>query len=107
MADWKQELRDLFAQREQRERHRQLNEQVQGNEVAEASRWLNQVVIPAFEALKAELGKYGRDITISNGREGCLLSIRHEQREDFTYRVLMSTYPTTFAATCEVKAEDF
>jgi hypothetical protein len=104
MADWKQELRDLFAQREQRERQRQLNKQVQSKEMAEANQWLDQVVIPAFVALKAELEIYGREIVIDKERESCVLSVRHQEEEEFTYRVLVRAYPMAFAAIYEVKA---
>ena len=103
MADWKQELRDLFAQREQRERHRQLNEQVQSQEMAEATQWLEQVVIPAFEALKAELEVYRREVVIGKEQESCVLSVRYQREEEFTYRVLVRAYPMAFAATYEVK----
>jgi hypothetical protein len=104
MDDWKQELKDLFAQREQRERQRQLNERVQSQEMAEATQWLEQVVIPAFEALKAELEVYGREIVIGKERESCVFSVRHQGEEEFIYRILVRAYPMAFAATYEVKA---
>jgi hypothetical protein len=99
VADWHGELESFFQEKEQKQKDAV---QKLANSHGEVSSFFDNVVVPAFEELKSELEKYGREVKIIVMNESALISIRHkgDTELDYTLAVRIGTrgaspYPET------------
>lgn len=87
MADWKNDLANLFESKDKNAASGDPKQQ----QAAKVKAFLTTVIIPAFEELKAELTKHGRQLQIQAnkpdvaaltimGRQGCELDCQVEVR---------------------------
>jgi hypothetical protein len=84
MEDWKQKLANLY-EKKLAEINQENARQKQNDE--SALQYITLVVLPAFEELKAELEKHGREVTIHNRRESAVLEIIFGQNHEFGYEI--------------------
>jgi hypothetical protein len=85
VSDWKSELANLF--------------QAELEEIkAQAAEYLLGTVLPAFEELKAELKKYGREATIQSSPGAVSITVSHEPEGNYQYTVKASTEGLGFEA---------
>ena len=87
MDDWKKQLHDRFPKGP---------EQQQGDttkQEAIASRWLNETVKPAFQAIKAELEQEGRSLILQVGRLAASLEVVGPAGFEFTYSIQVQVAP--------------
>jgi hypothetical protein len=99
MADWHGELESFFQEKEQKQKD--LAQKLT-NTHGEVSTFFDNVVVPAFEELKSELEKYGREVKIILMNESAFISISHkgDTELDYTLAVAIGTrgafpYPET------------
>jgi hypothetical protein len=87
VADWKNDLANLF---ESKDKDAALGDPKQ-QQAAKVKAFFTTVIVPAFEELKAELTKHGRQLQIQSGkpdvasltimsRQGCELDCRVEMQ---------------------------
>lgn len=82
MSDWKDDLELFFEEKERQ--NKAYTEQRQNAELQSAS-FLSNTVVPAFEEIRAELEKYGREVIISNKNQAVNIQIFYESSLEFDY----------------------
>ena len=82
MSDWKDDLESFFEEKERQ--NKAYTEQRQNAELQSAS-FLSNTVVPAFEEIRAELEKYGREVIISNKDQAVNIQIFYESSLEFDY----------------------
>ena len=82
MSDWKDDLESFFEEKERQ--NKAYTEQRQNAELQSAS-FLSNTVVPAFEEIRAELEKYGREAIISNKNQAVNIQIFYESSLEFDY----------------------
>ena len=82
MSDWKDDLKSFF---EEKERHDQAYAEQRQNAELQSSSFLSNTVVPAFEAIQAELEKYGRDVKINDEDQAVNIQIFSEGSLEFDY----------------------
>jgi len=82
MSDWKDDLESFFEEKERQ--NKAYTEQRQNAELQSAS-FLSNTVVPAFEEIRAELEKYGREVIISNKNQAVNIQIFYESSLEFDY----------------------
>jgi hypothetical protein len=70
---------------------------------AELAAFITQTAIPAFESLREELEKHGRDVTIRETPTSAMISVHFMGSEELTYRVQGRTYPNGVLPYAEVR----
>lgn len=96
MEDWKNDLGDMFKNIE--EKGRKDEENVKKRE-AEAEKFFTSIVIPAFEELKNELEKHGREVSTPTGYKsvysqvGAIMSVKFEGVEEYVYGIGVKISP--------------
>ena len=93
MTDWRSKLVKVFehleSMEQQKRRHRKSVTARQKEFNRTVAEFIKQTVVPAFEELKTELKQYERDISIHAGELDALLEIRHLNRLEFQYAVIV------------------
>jgi choline/glycine/proline betaine transport protein len=84
MADWQNDLGAFFEEKEQTHAEQ---------ERSEVERFLTDVAMPAYEQLRAELEKYGRDVSIRETANAAALIVQHEGADEFHYSLQGRTFP--------------
>jgi hypothetical protein len=82
VTDWHGELESFFQEKEQKQKD---VVQKLANTHGEVSTFFDNVVVPAFEELKSELEKYGREVKIILMNESAFISISHKGDTEFDY----------------------
>lgn len=82
MSDWKDDLESFFEEKDRQ--NKAYTEQRQNAELQSAS-FLSNTVVPAFEEIRAELEKYGREVIISNKNQAVNIQIFYESSLEFDY----------------------
>jgi len=85
MVEWQKKLEGFFQQSEKSK---------QDKLTSELARFIEDVVMPAFDAVKQEMEKHGRDVTIRNASTSASLSVHHGGEEELTYRVQGRIFPS-------------
>jgi hypothetical protein len=90
VADWQGELASFFQDKEQKkiETDQELHETC-----VKVVDFYRDVVVPAFEDVKSELEKYGRDIRISSGSDSASISVSHCGEVEFQYTLKVRVSP--------------
>jgi hypothetical protein len=81
-ADWKSELGKFV---NDQARTQQDAKTQADHDVAQAKNFIKSVVVPAFEAVKAELTKYGKQIEIHAGSDFASIQISEGDVDEMTY----------------------
>src|SRR4051812_34692208 len=84
MADWKDDLNTFFKDKEQQA---SMNEEKSKDAAAMVETFISTVVKPAFEELKAEFEKNGKEVNVSVGRDSASIVIDPNKYEKFDYRI--------------------
>ncbi len=84
MADWQNDLGAFFKQKEQT--HAEM-------ERSEVEHFLTDVAMPAYEQLKAELEKYGREVVIRETASAATLVVQNDGADEFRYSLQGRTFP--------------
>ena len=80
MAEWKSDLDDMFKSREQKADAAAEKQKETQTAVEE---YLSTEVIPAFEELKAQLEKHGRQVTVSKRSDSASIIMGFQGNEEF------------------------
>ena len=80
MDDWKKTLGDTFDDAEKKEQQEQ-------NALAEADKYINSVVLPAFNEVNAELKKNGMVASVSGSNDSASFTIRENDMVSYQYKV--------------------
>ena len=91
MSDWKMGLDNMF--KEKVAKAKDDDERIAKNQKA-AEAFTASVVVPAFEELKVELEKHGREVRISPGSTGATLLVTYQGNTELEYRLHVKVYPT-------------
>ncbi len=84
MADWQDDLGAFFKEKEQT--HAEL-------ERSEIERFITDVAMPAYEQLKAELEKYGREVSLRETASAATLTVQNNGADEFRYSLQGRTFP--------------
>ena len=84
MTDWQTTLDSLFE--ETRETKREKKE-------TELSRFIQNVVNPAFEELRDQLTKHGRQVTMRETESSVVVLVHYEGKEELSYRIHGRLFP--------------
>lgn len=87
MADWKAELDEFFSRQGQ---IKQAESERKEKELQEAQTFLKEVVLPAFEELKAYLVEHGRDVRLAVGDEHATITVIDQGDPEILYRIYAS-----------------
>lgn len=96
MEHWREKLNHIFDKIEE-ERKQKLSEKEKLKE--EVTKFLKNVVLPAFEDLKKELTKRGRDVDIKTRLHEANIEIYYNGIEELTYSIRIKgyyAYPKTY-----------
>ena len=94
MADWKQDLNQFFTDAEKARAT---------EETTDLGRFLRDVALPAFEELRAELEKHGRQVTVRQTESAATLMATKNGVEELTYRIEGRRFPSKVLPTVEVR----
>lgn len=83
MDDWKSDLDSFFEAKASREEKQSKNLEANRKRVSD---YISSVVIPAFEELKIELEKHGREVTIHMGSDLASLEVNYQMDLELDYR---------------------
>lgn len=84
MSDWKAELDDFFDRQEYLKRDEAAK---QARERQQIVVFLDEVVVPAFDEVKAYLEERGRQIKISADAEKATIAVSYQGRPEILYRL--------------------
>lgn len=84
MADWKDDLNVFFKDKENLAK---MNEEKSKDAAAMVETFISTVVKPAFEELKAEFEKNGKEVNVSVGQDAASIVIDPNKYERFDYRI--------------------
>lgn len=84
MADWKGDLDDFFKNEEQKAK---MIEESSKEAAAMIETFISTVVKPAFDELKAQFEKNGKEVNVSVGRDSASIVIDPNKYEKFDYRI--------------------
>ena len=97
MTDWREGLGAFLAQGKEAE---------QDEEVPRWTRFLSDVVLPAFSELRAELLKHGREVSIRESGTSPSLTVTHKGSEEMTYRISERTFPERTLPFAEIRVRE-
>ena len=75
-------------------------------EEIEFQKFLTQTVMPAYTQIVEELAKYEREVVVRNTGTAALLSVRHGNVEEITFRVFKRDLPVGFVPYAEVRTKE-
>jgi hypothetical protein len=78
MPDWKESLDQFFAEARETEESR---------ETTELARFIRDVAMPAFEQLREQLAKHGREMTVRETASAVTIAVQHGGNEELSYRI--------------------
>ena len=97
MNDWKADLGRFFEEtRETREKQK----------VSEMDNFIVSVALPAFEQIRIELAKYGREVTVRSSGSSAALIVLRGGEEEMTYRIQGRTFPNGVLPYAEVRSRE-
>ena len=82
MSNWRQQLDAAF---QQAEAHKQQQQTTAAQEQSEAEEFFRTVALPAFEELKPELEKHGREVSVGAGRDSASIRVTYQGRLELQY----------------------
>lgn len=82
MKNWRRQLRDILTRGSGHSPDASLNEARR-----RVSAYFEEVVLPAFESLKEELAKHGREVEIFRTPTQATLVVYYDGEEEFSYAV--------------------
>jgi len=91
VAEWKKDLDNFFAERARKTPEQQ---QLEARH-AEAAKFFNRAVIPAFEDLGKELQKHGRTVRVMPEKDHVSFRVRHEDVEEYRCELRVRIGPRT------------
>src|SRR5215467_13616038 len=94
MRDWEQGLETFFRARGEEPRSSTMGLLVRRND--EASRFIMQTVVPAFEKVNTALAQYGRECLLSTAHQGRVAAssrVHKEGRDEFEYLIGVRVTP--------------
>ena len=94
MADWRSNLGRFFEEKQAEE---------ENPERSAFSRFILEVVVPAFEEIGAELEKHDREVIIRSAQTSAALIVSRDGEEEMTYRVRGRTYPNGMLPFAELR----
>jgi hypothetical protein len=90
MSDWKSELANSFSKKEQINK---VNEEKIKAIQGEVAKYYSEVVVPAFEELKAELEKYQRKVKVSSGIDFATIEVKNKRELELIYSLKVRILP--------------
>jgi choline/glycine/proline betaine transport protein len=90
MSDWKKDLNDLFKQKKAK---KEIEKEKINKHSLEAEKFYLSVVIPAFEELKPELEKHGREVKINVSKKRASIRVNYEGNLEIGYEINVRIYP--------------
>jgi hypothetical protein len=84
MTDWRDKLDGFF---------KQTQEVKETTKEAEFSRFIHAVANPAFEELRDQLTKHGRQVTIRETESSAAVVVHYQTREELSYRLHGRRFP--------------
>ena len=103
MKDWKSDLDSLFSANEQKQQD-DASDLAKSKKVA--TDFLAQQVDPAFEEVKAQLEKHGREVKVQIRAEQAHMTVRYEGHEELDYTVVCRVGAGSAVAFPETRAYD-
>jgi choline/glycine/proline betaine transport protein len=98
MAEWKENLGNFFEKSDTRRR-----EQERGSPFA---RFIAEVAVPAFDELRSELEKHGREVTIRKADKSAAIVVHYHGTEEMTYRLQARTFPNRELPFAEIRVHE-
>lgn len=91
MKNWKKILANFF---EKQKVERKKKEEKQSHEKLRVEKFYSTIVNPAFEELKSELKKHGREVEVySERRDFASIIVQFEGEEELDYSIEVMLYP--------------
>jgi hypothetical protein len=97
MADWRENLGGAFKGQPCRTKEQ---------EAAGIVHFVQNVAIPAFEEIRSELEKYGRDVTLRRAEASATLLVYNDGEEEITYRIQSRTFPKGVVPFAEMRFKE-
>jgi len=90
MKDWEKDLSHFFEKRESKKQH---NEEKVKQKKSEVESFYSLKVVPAFEELKNELEKHGREVSVYASKEHASIAVKFEGVEEYHYAIKVRIFP--------------
>ncbi len=88
MEDWKKQLNSHFEEQKQSKKE---NREKQEALRADAKKFINKSVLPAFEELKGELKNHKRECLIDAKKDWAALMVKKNKKKEFVYEVNLTS----------------
>jgi hypothetical protein len=93
-ADWRRDLKGFFEKTEKSK---------QEEKGTEFSRFIAGVVVPAFEQIKEEMARHGREASIRDSGTSAQITVSLNGEEEIMYRVQGRTFPDRILPFAEIR----
>ncbi len=91
MKNWKKKLEAFF---EKQKQEKEEKEEKHSHEKLRVEKFYSTIVIPAFEELKSEFKKHGREVkTYTERRDFASIIVQFEGEEELDYSIEVMLYP--------------
>ena len=90
MSDWRKDRDSLFQEKEAKFKDDAVKI---ASSLKAAKEFCASRVVPAFEELKGELEKHGREVRIAPGLIGVSLFVNYQKHLEFEYAIRVKVYP--------------
>mgnify|MGYP006295870863 CR=1 FL=1 len=94
MADWKNSLRSALDETRQTQHEK---------ESTQMTRFLDDVVMPAFAELRDELEEHGREVVLRRADTTATLIVHYGGEEEITYRIQSRTFPNSIVPFADIR----
>ncbi len=89
MSDWRSDLENLL--HSQQEIQEAYPQEILRSHSSMVSTFLSEEAIPAFEELRAELTKYGREVSFFRDSNSISIAISNQDKPEFKYGIVIKT----------------
>lgn len=87
-SEWRYELKELLNDVERFKEKKNRGEEGK----IRIRKYINDVVVPAFEEIAEELQNYNRDVDVETDKAGAALKVFHEGEQEFYYAIKARIY---------------
>jgi hypothetical protein len=94
MTEWKDNLGTFFAESE---KDSDINEEMN------LTKFIESVVLPAFQEISDEMSRHGRHVTQRHTEAASSLIVQHHGEEELRYRIAGQTFPTRILPCTEIR----
>jgi hypothetical protein len=103
VVDWQSDLAQFFQAKDQKQKD---DDEKLSDTKLRAAEFFRSVAVPAFEAVKVELEKYGRDVRIGSSSDWASMSISFKGQPELEYTLKVHISPGRAMPYPETKYRD-